>query len=239
MQDLLKNGYHAKKRPSGHDISKKFAIDNGAAIPPNLIASANTESNSFYLRYCRERGIEAHPARYPSDIPEYFIRMLTDPGDFVIDPFAGSCVTGEVSERLKRHWACIEVSKEYLEGAIGRFVNTNGTKAEASSAKEDDEEAYYYKLARPGTLWNGIEGPPLPSNGGQTRTAMENTTDKISTLHQQTDSDAPADFYYDAPHPHTLWKGVEETPLADDEWEQPDDLDTPSLEEESISQSNS
>lgn len=116
MQDLLKNGYHARKRPSGHDISKKFAIDNGAAIPPNLIASANTESNSFYLRYCRDRGIEPHPARYPSDIPEYFIRMLTDPGDFVVDPFAGSCVTGEVSERLKRHWVCIEISQEYLEG---------------------------------------------------------------------------------------------------------------------------
>jgi len=238
MQDLLKNGYHAKKRPSGHDISKKFAIDNGAAIPPNLIASANTESNSFYLRYCRERNIEAHPARYPSDIPEYFIRMLTDPGDFVIDPFAGSCVTGEVSERLKRRWACIEISREYLEGAIGRFVHTNGTKAEASSAKEEDEAAYYYKLARPGTLWNGIEGPPLPSDGGQTRTTMENTADKISTLHQQTDSGTPPDFYYDAPHPHTLWNGVEETHLADDIWEQPDGLDTPSLEEESISQSN-
>ncbi len=40
---------------------------------------------------------------------------------------------------------------------------------------------------------------------------------------------ASSDFYYDAPHPHTLWKGVEETPLADDIWEQPDDLDTPSL----------
>ncbi len=116
MQDLLKNGYHARKRPSGHDISKKFAIDNGAAIPPNLIASANTESNSFYLRYCRDCGIEPHPARYPSDIPEYFIRMLTDPGDFVVDPFAGSCVTGEVPERLKRHWVCIEISQEYLEG---------------------------------------------------------------------------------------------------------------------------
>ena len=28
----------------------KFGIDNGAAIPPNLIAMPNTESNSFYLR---------------------------------------------------------------------------------------------------------------------------------------------------------------------------------------------
>jgi site-specific DNA-methyltransferase (cytosine-N4-specific) len=38
MKGLLKNGYKAMKRPSGHDISTKFAQDNGAAIPPNLIA---------------------------------------------------------------------------------------------------------------------------------------------------------------------------------------------------------
>lgn len=54
MKGLLQNGYTAKLRPSGHDISKKFNIDNGAAIPPNLIAIPNTESNSYYLRYCQE-----------------------------------------------------------------------------------------------------------------------------------------------------------------------------------------
>ena len=36
MKDLLRNGYKAMKRPSGHDISEKFSKDNGAAIPPNL-----------------------------------------------------------------------------------------------------------------------------------------------------------------------------------------------------------
>jgi site-specific DNA-methyltransferase (cytosine-N4-specific) len=104
MRDLLKNGYKAKMRPSGHDISEKFAVDNKAAIPPNLIAVANTESNSYYLRYCKEHGISPHPARFPSEIPEYFVRMLTDSGDIVVDPFAGSCVTGEVSERLRRRY---------------------------------------------------------------------------------------------------------------------------------------
>ena len=46
MELLLAKGYKAKKRPSGHDISVKFSINNGAAIPPNLIAIPNTESNS-------------------------------------------------------------------------------------------------------------------------------------------------------------------------------------------------
>src|SRR6266851_5135590 len=55
MKGLLKNGYRAKLRPSGHDISDKFSKDNGAAIPPNLIAIPNTESNSAYLRYCEKK----------------------------------------------------------------------------------------------------------------------------------------------------------------------------------------
>ena len=48
-----------------------------AIIPPNLIAIPNTESNSLYLRYCEERNLKPHPARYPAELPEYFIRMLT------------------------------------------------------------------------------------------------------------------------------------------------------------------
>jgi site-specific DNA-methyltransferase (cytosine-N4-specific) len=121
MLDLLEHGYEAKLRPSGHDISDKFARNNGGAVPPNLIALANTESNGRYQDYCRERGLPIHPARFPSAIPEYFIRMLTNPGDLVVDPFAGSCVTGEVAETLTRRWICGEVSKDYLLGAVARF----------------------------------------------------------------------------------------------------------------------
>ncbi len=121
MKGLLRNGYKAMKRPSGHDISKKFSTDNGASIPPNLLAVANTESNGYYLRYCKEKDIEPHPARFPAAIPEYFIRMLTDRNDLVVDPFAGSCVTGEVCERLERKWVCIELVEDYLKGASARF----------------------------------------------------------------------------------------------------------------------
>lgn len=38
MKGLLATGYRAKRRPSGHEISENFVRDNGAAIPPNLIA---------------------------------------------------------------------------------------------------------------------------------------------------------------------------------------------------------
>ena len=162
MKGLLKNGYKAKLRPSGHDISEKFSIDNGAAIPPNLIAIAHTESNSAYMRYCVEKGIKAHPARFPVDLPEFFIRMLTDAGDFVIDPFGGSCVTGEACERLQRKWVCCELVEEYLSGALGRFQDEL---LPVPRAARDIS----YKVSHPGAGWNGIDTVPLASDGGRKR----------------------------------------------------------------------
>jgi len=161
MKHILKNGYQAKKRPSGHEISNKFGINNGASIPANILAVPNTESNSYYQRYCRENGIKPHPARFPSEIPEFFIRLTTDEGDTVIDPFGGSCVTGEVCERLERNWVCIEVNEEYLKGGLARFSCNNASK-KCSSAD-------HYKIARPGVLWNGKTEGQLPLDGGQSR----------------------------------------------------------------------
>jgi len=121
MEDLLVKGYTAKLRPSGHDISTKFRNNRGGAIPPNLLTIANTESNSYYLRACREAGLKPHPARYPIGLPEFFVKLLTDKDDVVLDPFCGSNVTGECAERLGRKWIAFEISKEYLDGSKFRF----------------------------------------------------------------------------------------------------------------------
>ncbi len=167
MKGLLKNGYRAKLRPSGHDISEKFSRDNGAAIPPNLIAVPNTESNSYYLRYCAEHGIQPHPARFPAVLPEFFVRMLTDRGDSVLDPFAGSCVTGEVCERLRRKWTCVELSEDYLKGALGRFERP--CQPEQGALFDFGGKPISYKIHHPGVMWNGRE-EPLPQDGGKKRT---------------------------------------------------------------------
>lgn len=165
MKGLLQNGYKAKLRPSGHDISEKFSIDNKASIPPNLIAVANTESNSAYLRYCKAHGLKPNPARYPAALPEYFIRMLTDVGDMVVDPFAGSCVTGEVAEKLNRRWICYEIVKEYIEGGVSRFER------ELSNGKM---KVPSYTISHPSVLWNGIENDePLFKDGGRKRPTKE------------------------------------------------------------------
>lgn len=121
MKRLLERGYNAGLRPSGHNISDKFQRDLGGAIPPNLLVISNTESNSDYLRSCRAAKIKAHPARYPVELPEFFIRFLTDEGDLILDPFAGSNATGQAAENTLRRWIAFEKEDVYLQGSMFRF----------------------------------------------------------------------------------------------------------------------
>ncbi len=101
MKRLLKDGYKSAKRPSQHEIGPHFQRDNGGAIPPNLLTVPNTRSYDEYLFRCRKAGLPIHPARFPPELPDFFIRFLTKPGQLVLDPFAGSNVTGQVAEGLE------------------------------------------------------------------------------------------------------------------------------------------
>ena len=130
MQNLIENPEGFVKaegtiRPSGHVMGmKSWAKDNGGAIPSNLLQISNSESNSQYLRYCKTVGIKGHPARFPAKLPEFFIKMLTDENDFVVDIFSGSNTTGRVAEELKRKWLSVELNAEYVASSVFRFVNS-------------------------------------------------------------------------------------------------------------------
>ncbi len=119
--------YTPKQRPSGHTISTRFGEDNGGAIPPNHLTIPNTESNSAYLRYCKLLHLEGHPARFPHHLPAFFLQFLTDPGDYVLDIFAGSNTTGASAESLGRRWLAFEVNQAYLAASAFRFLDGIGT----------------------------------------------------------------------------------------------------------------
>lgn len=121
MQRLLRDGYKVARRPSQHDIGPHFQRDNGGAIPPNLLTIPNTRSNDEYLHRCRAAGLPIHPARFPPGVPEFFIRFLTEPRQLVLDPFAGSNVTGRVAETLDRTWLSVELNADYVAGSQLRF----------------------------------------------------------------------------------------------------------------------
>jgi site-specific DNA-methyltransferase (cytosine-N4-specific) len=155
MKNLLKNGYKAKLRPSEHNISTKFQNDRGGAIPSNLLKSepnytegqgdpnnllvySNTASTDRYLKLCRQNEDIAtiNPARYPENIPEFFIRFLTDPSDKVLDPFGGSNTTGYSAESLGRRWIAFDLISEYLVGSMFRFRRENILKTTNTKALE-------------------------------------------------------------------------------------------------------
>ncbi|MGH6814882.1 MAG: DNA-methyltransferase [Hyphomicrobiaceae bacterium] len=121
MMRLLANGYKAKKRPSGHNITGKFQNHCGGAIPANVIMRGNNESNSDYVKACAKVGVKVHPARFPAALPEFFIKLLTKEGDIVLDPFGGSNTTGRVAEDLRRRWISVDIDRTYVQASAVRF----------------------------------------------------------------------------------------------------------------------
>lgn len=144
MLSLLKRGdFNAGKRPSGHDISEAaFLRDCGGSIAHNFfeldtmdsqrkvrlpdlfnaLSLSNNTSNDFFIRTCKEKGIKKpHPARMQMGLAAFFIKYLTDRGDWVLDPFAGSNTTGYAAARLGRRWIAIDTREEYVEQSKIRF----------------------------------------------------------------------------------------------------------------------
>ncbi len=133
-------GSNSGKRPSQHSISETgFLTDHGGSIMPNVLefqpidkskevripenifSISNSRSTDYFLQRCKEEGYNPHPARMQPELVSFFIEFLTEPGDLVLDPFAGSNTTGFCAERAKRKWISIEMNKDYGKQSILRF----------------------------------------------------------------------------------------------------------------------
>ncbi len=134
MIRLNKRGVRATVRPSGHNITADFdKVDAGGSIPPNVfedelnneasdwIKAGNNAANDVYTKRCKEAGVKIHPARFPAALPDFYTKMLTDPGDIIVDPFGGSNTAGMVAEGLGRRWIIGEEVEEYLQASRFRF----------------------------------------------------------------------------------------------------------------------
>jgi len=131
MFRLNQRGVRTTIRPSGHNIRASFdKVNAGGSIPPNVFENelpseflkfGNNAANDSYTKKCKENGIKIHPARFPAALPEFFIKLLTEETDVIVDPFAGSNTTGAVAETLNRRWVAVESLQEYLEASKFRF----------------------------------------------------------------------------------------------------------------------
>lgn len=143
MKRLLEKGtYNAGKRPSEHTISPKgfLAAHEGSIthnvlelemmdekrdvrFPQNALSISNTKSNDYFSKECKKRGVVPHPARMPTELVSFFIEFLTDKGDLVLDPFAGSNTTGYCAEKLGRKWIGIDTEISYGIQSRYRFTD--------------------------------------------------------------------------------------------------------------------
>ncbi|MCE5310422.1 MAG: site-specific DNA-methyltransferase [Acidobacteriales bacterium] len=153
MIRLNRRGVKPTVRPSGHVIRDSFdSVGAGGAIPGNVVEDSlpedffpvpeamlkfgNNAANDDYAKRTKQLGFKMHPARFPAALPEFFIRLLTEDGDVVVDPFAGSNTTGVVAEHLGRRWIAIEQVSAYLEASRVRFDQTSSSKSPTKEASQ-------------------------------------------------------------------------------------------------------
>ena len=69
----------------------------------------------------RSRSGPSHPCQMPEAVLERIIRVASNPGDLVLDPFAGSGTTLAVAKKLGRRFLGCELSEEYADGVRKRL----------------------------------------------------------------------------------------------------------------------
>ena len=108
-----KGNRHDNSRPSGHtfDLSHPWT-DHGGSDPGSVISISNTSSNDILHRLCKQSGIE-HPARFPEQLVEFFVKAGTNKGDVVLDPFGGSGTTAIVANRFGRDFRYMDINPDY------------------------------------------------------------------------------------------------------------------------------
>lgn len=88
----------------------------------------NDASSDIWLmsRVCgtfKER-VQWHPCQMPERLLERIVRVSSNPGDVVFDPFSGSGTTLAVAKKLGRHWLGTDISEDYVKNANERLAAT-------------------------------------------------------------------------------------------------------------------
>ena len=70
------------------------------------------------LHMATECANRSHSATFPKPLPNWFIRLFTDPGDVVLDPFIGSGTTAFAALELGRKAIGIEINEEFCDAIV-------------------------------------------------------------------------------------------------------------------------
>ena len=105
LKNLGKNDTIRYDSQVGSGFGKNIAnwMDRQMAYPSNV------------LHLSTECGNKNHSASFPRSLPEWFIKLFTEQGDYVLDPFVGSGTTCEVAKKLLRHSLGIDILESYVD----------------------------------------------------------------------------------------------------------------------------
>jgi site-specific DNA-methyltransferase (adenine-specific) len=109
MVALFSKGDWRRDAPNGGDLDHQEWLD---------------WTNGLWTFGGESRPWEGHPAAFPEELPRRLIKLLSFPGDTVLDPFVGSGTTTLVAYRLGRKAIGFDASAEYVESARRRLVLT-------------------------------------------------------------------------------------------------------------------
>lgn len=116
----LKNLSETDKRRDNSKVGSGFGkniskwVGRETAYPTNVLVMATETSN------------KQHSAVFPKELPGWFIKLFTKPGDVVLDPFLGSGTTSVAAFQLNRNSIGIEIKEDYYQLAIKNINEQTG-----------------------------------------------------------------------------------------------------------------
>jgi DNA modification methylase len=114
------------KTQSGFGKNISNWIGRNEVYPTNVLHMPDVcEEPTNVLHMATECSYKAHSAAFPIDLPSWFIRLFSEKGDIVLDPFAGSGTTALAAKNLERHFIAIDIDKNYCRDARERLGITN------------------------------------------------------------------------------------------------------------------
>ncbi len=110
-QTRLKNLSETDRRRDESRVGSGFGKKIENWVGKDLVYPTNV------LHLATECGNKNHSAAFPSGLPEWFIKLFTEEGDVILDPFAGSGTSAVVSQALGRKYIGIDINKRFCKMA--------------------------------------------------------------------------------------------------------------------------
>lgn len=111
--------------------------------PDRFKTQKKNPSDVWYLQMVSGNYPErtSHPAQYPEELVERIVKVASNEGDVVLDPFIGSGTTAKIARDLKRKYIGYEIIPEYVKIAEERLKSQSAKRKKPS---EDIRTLYWY-----------------------------------------------------------------------------------------------